>query len=245
MAVTEMAATEAASAAAPPAAEPTVTPAVEPGDGAVPAGPPDQQGSLPIEPAPSAEALLAQWYQRYPQAFFKGHTRPLKVGIHLDLAADEPWPEKLVRRALAGYVNLPRYLKAVREGAERIDLAGRPQGRVDAQAAEHAQRKLERLQAVRRRNSPAGGRKRRGAKNAKPGGEAVSAVQPETQQGVRQPEGRKAAPVKRSTPPATPARPDAESVPASPPADSANPEARLEAKLSALLAKHGGDKQQR
>ncbi len=109
-----------------------------------------RQGALAIEQAPSAEALLAQWYQRYPATFFKGHTRPLKVGIHHDLAAREPWPEKLVRRALAGYVNLPRYLKALREGAERIDLEGKPAGHVDAQAAEHAKRKLERLQVERR-----------------------------------------------------------------------------------------------
>src|SRR5690554_7129165 len=80
--------------------------------------------------APSPQALLAEWYQRYPGAFFKGHTRPLKVGIHEALAEQEPWPEKLVRRALACYVNLPRYLKAVREGAERIGLDGKPAGQV-------------------------------------------------------------------------------------------------------------------
>ncbi|MCE8020498.1 ProQ/FinO family protein [Halomonas sp. MCCC 1A11036] len=119
-----------------------------------PAEPDGRQGRLDIEQAPSADALLKQWYQRYPKTFFKGHTRPLKVGIHHDLAAREPWPEKLVRRALAGYVNLPRYLKAVREGAERIDLDGQPAGSVDTQAAEHAKRKLERLQGERRERTP-------------------------------------------------------------------------------------------
>ncbi len=105
---------------------------------------------------PSPQALLAQWYQRYPATFFRGHTRPLKVGIHHDLAAREPWPEKLVRRALAGYVNLPRYLKAVREGGERIDLQGQTAGTVDAQAADHARQKLERLQASRTDNARQG-----------------------------------------------------------------------------------------
>ena len=100
--------------------------------------------------APSPQALLAEWYRRYPNAFFKGHTRPLMVGIHEPLMAREPWPEKLVRRALACYVNLPRYLKSVREGVERIDLAGQPAGRVDAEAAGHARGKLARLQAERR-----------------------------------------------------------------------------------------------
>ncbi|MGJ7457978.1 ProQ/FINO family protein [Halomonas sp. RA08-2] len=111
---------------------------------------PDQQDALTIGEAPSPQALLTEWYRRYPGAFFKGHTRPLKVGIHEELAQREPWPEKLVRRALACYVNLPRYLKAVREGAERIDLEGHPAGGVDAKAAEHARKKLDRLQAERR-----------------------------------------------------------------------------------------------
>ncbi|WP_084286460.1 ProQ/FINO family protein [Halomonas halodenitrificans] len=97
--------------------------------------------------APSPQALLGQWYQRYPTAFFKGHTRPLMVGIHEVLASHEPWPEKLVRRALACYVNLPRYLKAMRKDAERIDLDGQPAGKVDAQAADYAHRKLDRLQS--------------------------------------------------------------------------------------------------
>ncbi|WP_245904546.1 ProQ/FINO family protein [Billgrantia lactosivorans] len=176
-----------------------------------------RQGRLAIEQAPSADALLREWYQRYPSTFFKGHTRPLKVGIHHDLAAREPWPEKLVRRALAGYVNLPRYLKAVREGAERIDLDGAPAGSVDAQAAEHARRKLERLQSERReRGRTAGGPPRRNDK------------------AVRGREGAKGQPRKAR------AVPTAQAAPTDPPAAPADPEARMEAKLSALLAKHNG-----
>ncbi|KPQ25531.1 MAG: Activator of osmoprotectant transporter ProP [Halomonas sp. HL-48] len=102
--------------------------------------------ALPLVPVekdepPSPHALLAQWYQRYPKAFFKGHTQPLKVGIHHDLAACEPWSGKLIRRALANYVNLPRYIKSVREGAKRIDLEGNEAGVVDAEAARHAAEK--------------------------------------------------------------------------------------------------------
>ncbi|PKG54565.1 MULTISPECIES: ProQ/FINO family protein [Halomonadaceae] len=91
--------------------------------------------------APSPHALLNQWYERYPKAFFKGHTKPLKVGIHQDLAEREEWPNKLIRRALANYVNLPRYIKAVRVGAERVDLDGQPAGKVDKEAAQHASEK--------------------------------------------------------------------------------------------------------
>ncbi|RBI69677.1 ABC transporter substrate-binding protein [Vreelandella sulfidaeris] len=90
---------------------------------------------------PSPHALLNQWYERYPNAFFKGHTKPLKIGIHQDLAEREAWPNKLIRRALANYVNLPRYIKAVRVGAERVDLDGQPAGKVDKEAAQHASEK--------------------------------------------------------------------------------------------------------
>ncbi|WP_240455637.1 ProQ/FINO family protein [Halomonas faecis] len=179
----------------------------------------ERQANLPIEQAPSPEALLAQWYQRYPQTFFKGHTRPLKVGIHLDLAEREPWPEKLVRRALAGYVNLPRYLKGVREGAERIGLDGQPQGTVDAQAAEHAHRKLERLQAERQRRGGQGRAPKRKGDDAKRTKARRHAPQPDSPR------------PKAGTEPA----PDA-----TPPGECASPEVRMEAKLSALVAKHNG-----
>ncbi|MGM0831864.1 MAG: ProQ/FINO family protein [Pseudomonadota bacterium] len=89
-------------------------------------------------PPPSPQSLLNQWYERYPKAFFTGHTKPLKVGIHQDLAQREPWSGKLIRRTLANYVNLPRYIKSMREGAERIDLDGNSAGTVDKEAARHA-----------------------------------------------------------------------------------------------------------
>lgn len=109
--------------------EPVVTP--EPPSASEPA-------TEAAETPPSPQALLKQWYQRYPEAFFKGHTKPLKVGIHQDLAEREPWSGKLIRRALANYVNLPRYVKSMREGAERVDLDGQPSGKVDKEAAQHA-----------------------------------------------------------------------------------------------------------
>ncbi|MGM0855806.1 MAG: ProQ/FINO family protein [Pseudomonadota bacterium] len=134
--------------------------AVGPDDGAIPAG----EG----EP-PSPHALLAQWYQRYPKAFFKGHTQPLKVGIHHDLAAREPWSGKLIRRALANYVNLPRYIKSVREGATRIDLEGNEAGVVDAEAARHAaEKRAQQAAASPRENGKAPNSAEPRAKTAKP-----------------------------------------------------------------------------
>lgn len=104
----------------------------------------EEQKAAPQESVvdqPSPHSLLQEWYQRYPQAFFKGHTKPLKIGIHQDLAAREPWSGRLIRRTLANYVNLPRYLKSVREGVDRIDLDGQPAGKVDKEAAMHANEK--------------------------------------------------------------------------------------------------------
>ena len=206
-----------------PPAAPAPAPAAEAPAPQPPATPRDTpQGQLAIEQAPSADALLKQWYQRYPNAFFKGHTRPLKVGIHQDLAAHEPWPEKLLRRALAGYVNLPRYLKAVREGAERIDLEGKPDGNVDAQAAEHAKRKLERLQKAKRERGekhPSGVKRSNGKRdqaNAK-GAAPTSKPQANPQRPVRGHE----APARK--PDSSPAKPMS-----------------MEEKLAALQAKHSG-----
>lgn len=193
-----------------------------------PAGEPQAPADTPSPgggEAPSPQALLDQWYRRYSSTFFKGHTRPLKVGIHEELTAREPWPEKLVRRALACYVNLPRYLKSVREGAWRLDLAGEPAGQVDAAAAEHAHKKLERLQADRRERKgagPARGRARGGAKrHGAPDGKA-------RQGSAAAPAGRKGAGDSRP----------AQASPSAANASTDAPAATLDEKLSALLAKH-------
>lgn len=215
----------------------------------------ERQGHLAIEQAPSADGLLKQWYQRYPRTFFKGHTRPLKVGIHHDLAAREPWPEKLVRRALAGYVNLPRYLKAVREEAERIDLDGAPAGIVDAQAAEHARRKLERLQSERRESGrkengrkesgrKEGGRKeggRRADKSPQRSADKTHAHGGASRPGQREQKAEQTVEQKaeRKPRPMTGAAESAATQAAAAPSD---PKERMEAKLSALLAKHGSGK---
>lgn len=106
----------------------------------------DETPPAPGQAAPSPQALLKQWYKRYPQTFFKGHTRPLQIGIHEQLAAREPWPDKLIKRALASYVNLPRYLKSVRAGALRVDLNGRDAEAVTEQDAKHAREQLKALQ---------------------------------------------------------------------------------------------------
>ncbi len=190
-----------------------------------PESPGARQDSLAIGEAPSPQALLDEWYTRYPAAFFKGHTRPLMVGIHEVLASREPWPEKLVRRALACYVNLPRYLKAVREDAERIDLDGQPAGKVDAQSADHAHRKLDRLQGEKRASQ---GRKHPGRQN-KGRGKPSRAGSQDRAHGKPK-DGAKGRPSSQG-----------QGVSAGPVRERAEPApATMEEKLSALLVKHNG-----
>ncbi|MCM2131904.1 ProQ/FINO family protein [Larsenimonas rhizosphaerae] len=93
------------------------------------------------------QALLEEWYARFPKAFYKGHTQPLQVGIHEVLATYYPVSSRLLRRALACYVNLPRYLKSIRQGVQRVDLDGAPAGEITAEEEQHAREQLKSLQA--------------------------------------------------------------------------------------------------
>ncbi|WP_242457939.1 ProQ/FINO family protein [Halomonas sp. YLGW01] len=193
-----------------------------------------EQGSPSTGEVPSPQALLNQWYRRYPDAFFKGHVRPLRVGIHEDLLAREPWPEKLVRRALACYVHLPRYLKAVRQGAERVGLDGEAAGPVSEGEARYARKKLDELRAqqqAERRKAGRAGKKREGGKVSAAGKTAAaksSAPDASSQKSPRP----------GTSSPEAPASDASSKVPSEPSSQEA-PGERMERKLGALLAKHG------
>ncbi len=90
-----------------------------------------------------AKAILADWSERYPKAFSTVTIQPLKIGIHEDLAEHEPLPDHWIRRALAGYVRSPRYLRVLKTGAVRMDLTGNNAGFVTEEEAGHAKEQLE------------------------------------------------------------------------------------------------------
>ncbi len=93
----------------------------------------------PVLPTPApALPLLAE---AYPACFDGENPRPLKLGIHHDLMA-AGFEKAAVKRALARYCNRPRYRKALRAGAIRIDLQGQPAGAVTADDAETARADL-------------------------------------------------------------------------------------------------------
>ena len=110
----------------------------------------------------------------------------------------------------------------MREGAERLDLAGEPAGRVDAAAAEHAHRKLERLQADRRQKGRPARQRGRKADTAKAGTPSAEAPRPDAASTAAPSSNRARAAAEGAGPGATPGQ---EPV-------------TLEEKLSALLAKH-------
>jgi sRNA-binding protein len=92
-------------------------------------------------------AALALLAERWPKAFavYEGRRRPLKVGIHNDIAAAlgcAITPAELTY-TLSCYVNNEKYLRACsRAGAARIDLVGALAGHVTPEQASHAQTKL-------------------------------------------------------------------------------------------------------
>ena len=95
----------------------------------------------PARPAPAPASALVLLVETYPACFDGENPRPLKLGIHHDLMATG-FEKAAVKRALACYCNRPRYRKALRAGALRIDLRGQPAGAVTADDAETARADL-------------------------------------------------------------------------------------------------------
>lgn len=86
----------------------------------------------------TAARVRAQLVAAFPACFAaKGQPKkPLKIGLHRDLEGRlDGVTQREVRLALDDYCSGWTYLSNMVEGASRVDLAGRPCGIVDAQAA--------------------------------------------------------------------------------------------------------------
>jgi ProP effector len=101
-------------------------------------------------PIRRADELIAVLAERFPAfQIDENRRRPLRLGIGRDLqiALAGIMNDSQIAAALSTYTTSPGYLQACREGADRIDLAGRSVGTVTPDQAEHAKRKLaERLE---------------------------------------------------------------------------------------------------
>lgn len=96
----------------------------------------------------SSKEVIAFLAETYPQCFsVSGDAKPLKIGIFQDLASqlegEQRLSKTLLRASLRHYTNSWRYLYAVKEGAQRVDLTGETQAVVDKEHAEHAQKQLQ------------------------------------------------------------------------------------------------------
>jgi ProP effector len=82
----------------------------------------------------SVSDTLAILVGQFPQAFSMGdQRRPLKVGIHQELAARAVGlSTDQIREALRQYTSAIDYQRAIVEGASRIDLDGNSAGTVTA-----------------------------------------------------------------------------------------------------------------
>lgn len=120
--------------------DPTVTTVtvsgIKPAPGATPAPPPGAADANDANPPPLTIAILLE---RFPACFNFERPRPLKIGIHKDLAA-LGYPIKAVRIALSRYCTRPSYRRALVVDAVRVDLDGQDAGRVTAKEVEDAKR---------------------------------------------------------------------------------------------------------
>lgn len=101
--------------------------------------PTPEQRKKKREAAKAAVELLSQ---AYPQVFNLAEPKPLKIGIHDDLAAEEKLSKTKIRTALSAYVRHFNYLSCLVEGAQRVDLTGADVAPVTADEQAHAQEKI-------------------------------------------------------------------------------------------------------
>lgn len=100
---------------------------------------------------------LDELCELFPEVFNPRQPKPLKIGIHEDIAATGKLSKTRIRRALNVYVRLRSYYRCMAEGAERVGIDGQAAGLVSADEALHAREKLDAIdkrRAERQKNRP-------------------------------------------------------------------------------------------
>ena len=113
----------------------------------------------PLTRAQIEKATL--WLQRtYPKAFSKRYNKPLALGIHKEIFADQgealPFTKGLVRRAIGFYVGHPMYLRALCKATHRHTLQGLPSVPLDPEHIAYTQKILT-LRKEKKQNKKSGG----------------------------------------------------------------------------------------
>ena len=78
----------------------------------------------------------------WPKAFNVSQPKPLKIGIHREMADANVLPSHIIPVALRFFTSMERYLEQIKSGATRINLQGKPAGRVKLREAVDAEIKL-------------------------------------------------------------------------------------------------------
>ena len=78
----------------------------------------------------------------WPKAFNVSQPKPLKIGIHREMADAHLLPAHIIPVALRFFTSMERYLEGIKSGATRINLQGKPAGRVKLREAVDAEIKL-------------------------------------------------------------------------------------------------------
>ena len=78
----------------------------------------------------------------WPGAFNVSEPRPLKIGIHREMAEANLLPAHIIPVALRFFTSMERYLEKIKPGATRINLQGQAAGRVKLREAVDAEIKL-------------------------------------------------------------------------------------------------------
>ena len=87
--------------------------------------------------------MIQPLVDKFPDAFDRNDTRPLKVGIHADIAAATDWSSAYIYEALRRYCHSKTYRHAiVASGSQRINLQGDVVANIPDDERNHARRTL-------------------------------------------------------------------------------------------------------
>ncbi|WP_252179613.1 ProQ/FinO family protein [Endozoicomonas sp. 4G] len=99
----------------------------------------DEQSSTENSHELSSSEALRLIRERWPEAFRVASPRPLKVGIHNEMKQTGEFPVSTIKKALKLFTQQDRYLSSIKEGRNRIDLNGKPAGKVKLKEAVNAE----------------------------------------------------------------------------------------------------------
>ncbi len=121
----------------------------------------------------TSKEIIAHLAEKFPACFtVEGPVKPLKVGIFQELAQalaeDDKVSKTQLRQALRHYTSSWRYLKSIKEGAQRVNLSGEEIEAIDAEQASFAAKTLKESQEKFANKKPQDKKENKAYKGTKP-----------------------------------------------------------------------------